>query len=224
MKRTQRILATSLLCFLCVGASLAQKIGDRSSTLVKHAAVITTFFRNDQPSDNEKAMNSVRDEITSVLSKSGIEEVSQAQVNAAWIKVLGQSFDETTVNMPRAEDLVAIGKQLGVDYVLFARTKWHVKSVWVTLGPKTKADATVDLWVINPVSSEFVSRQPDIHSDDTGKEAALGIALDVFVAPVTFVSGGPETPHMQRAGQLAMIKALAPWVKSMQASSNKIGK
>lgn len=211
-----------VVAILALFASLvtAQKIGEKPTTpRLRQAAVLPIlFFEDKKPCDNKTAIRAVTEEIDSVLSKSGIEQLDPARVAVAWSKITGQQPNTQSDEMPKDTDLLALGKALGVDLVICGRVRWHVKSVWVTLGPKTKADATVDFWVINTAKGEFDLKAEGVKADSTKKEDAGGVALDVFVAPVTMVSGGPKTPHMQRSGQIATIDALKPWIEKLQSS------
>jgi hypothetical protein len=53
----------------------------------------------------------------------------------------------------------------------------------------------------------------DVRMDSTAKEDALKAIGALFVSSLfTVVSGGPKTPHEQRAVQLATAKAMEPWL------------
>jgi len=211
----------AILCLAIAPTALAQKIGaptQSTSTHVKKAAVLPLmFFKDDEPSDNTTAINSFKGELDAVLEHYGITKMDQATVNGTWQQSTGQIWDDKQYVLPRPEDLVAFGKKMGVDYVVFSRLKWHVKSVWVGLGPKTKADATLDLWIIDIRASEFELKADSIKAGDTEKEPAWRTAGAILLTPIfTVVSGGPETPHMERAGVTALDKALEPWVTKQQ--------
>lgn len=228
------MLVKSLLggMFVFVGLAItttvfSQKIGGGDSysageIRVKRAAILPMlFFREDKVAKNEKAIKACTDVVDAVFKKYGVDPVDLPHVNVAWQKVTGQRFDEKQYQLPKAEDLVALGHELGVDYVVFSRCKWHVKSVWVGLGPKTKAEATVDFWIVDTQNSEFCLKSDGIFADDTKKEETVGIAVDIFVGPMTVFSGGAETPRMQQAGQSAFAKALEPWTQKQ--NKTKIG-
>jgi hypothetical protein len=49
--------------------------------------------------------------------------------------------------------------------------------------------------------------------DSTAKEDSLKAVGTILLTPLfTVVSGGPKTPHEQRAVQLAIAKAIQPWL------------
>ncbi|HXG23711.1 MAG TPA: hypothetical protein VNJ09_04080, partial [Chthonomonadales bacterium] len=52
-----------------------------------------------------------------------------------------------------------------------------------------------------------------VKMDSTAKEDTLKAAGTILLTPLfTVVSGGPKTPHEQRAVQLAIAKAMQPWL------------
>src|SRR5205823_6457464 len=90
---------------------------------------------------------------------------------------------------------------------------WHTKSVWIGLGPKTKSDCTVDVLIVDVRSEEVALDAKQVKMDSTAKEDTLKALGSVFVSGLfTVVSGGPKTPHEQRAVQLATAKAMEPWL------------
>ncbi|CAN5458029.1 hypothetical protein BH11ARM2_BH11ARM2_17630 [soil metagenome] len=169
----------------------------------------------------ETARETVQKTFKDLLEKSGNQIVEGPSVVAAWQNLGQKPFDEdiegdeTYPEMPTPKDLLSLGKKLKVDYVLASRLKWHTKSVWVGLGPKTKADCTIDVTIVDVKKSEISLNATDVKTDSTKKENGLAAAGALLVTPLfTVVSGGPKTPHQQRAGQLAVAKALEPWLES----------
>jgi hypothetical protein len=119
--------------------------------------------------------------------------------------------------------MLALGKALGADIVCAGNARWHTKSVWVTLGPKTKADCTVDVMIVNVKSEEIEQDAKNVKADSTRKEAGLETAASLLISMgFTALSGGPKTPHQQRAAQIAIGLAMEPWLKTTAASRRKI--
>ena len=152
----------------------------------------------------------------------GIARISQARANNAWRNMKGSTFSTSLFQMPKPEDLVQLGKELGADYVVVSRCHWKIRTPWVGLGPKTKAHATVDLWIIDVAKSEFALKADQIKSDSTEKAPEWRWAVDLFVAPISVFSGGPKTDHQKRSGVLSLGKALQPWLEKMKVGENSI--
>ncbi len=220
------IVLTALWLLLPVVAT-AQKIGSTATINtakgLKKVAMLPLMFRERDKDDSEEctnttAIDSYQKILTGVFEKLGIEVVDVSQTNAMWREITGQLFETKEFQLPRAEDLVALGKRLGVDYILTSRCLWQVRTIWVGLGPKTKANATVDIWLVDVANSEFLLKADTVKADDTEREPMWKTGVTLFVAPISVVSAGPKTPHMQRAGTTALEKALLPWVEQQQAN------
>jgi len=66
------------------------------------------------------------------------------------------------------------------------------------------------------VTVSILLRRVDGSASSTPTDAVKA-GLDLLLTPlVTFVSGGPKTPHEQRAVQIAVAKALKDWVHPVQ--------
>lgn len=224
---TRYVLILSILMAIAMPlTAFGQKIGRvetaKAAIAVKKVAILPLlFFKDNDVSENKTAIGAYTSELDAVLDTYGIQRVDQATVNSSWQQLTGQPFSTREYQLPPAEQLVELGKKLGVDYVIFSRLKWHVRSVWVFLGPKTKAEAVVDLWIVDVANSEFALKADGIKGNDTEKEPLWKTGVTLFVAPISIVSGGPETPRMERSGRTALDKALEPWIQK-QANS-KIG-
>ena len=63
-------------------------------------------------------------------------------------------------------------------------------------------------------SRAAVYTKEDVSARSDEKFDMVKAGADVLLTPlVTVVSGGPKTPHEQRAVQIAVAKALRDWVK-----------
>jgi hypothetical protein len=115
--------------------------------------------------------------------------------------------------LPSPVQLLALGKKWNVRWVIAPRAKWHTRSIWIGFGPKTKSDCTVDILVVDVKNEEVALDARQVRMDSTAKEDPLKVMGTLFVSSLfTVVSGGPKTPHEQRAVQLATAKALQPWL------------
>jgi hypothetical protein len=159
------------------------------------------------------AETTAKEFLTTILTKSLYEVIPEARVSTAWIKDLGHNQNEDNKELPAPKELLKLGESLGVDWVITGRAVWHTRSIWIGLGPKTKSDCTVDMLIVDVKKKELALDAHNIKMDSTAKEDALKAAGAIILTPIfTVVSGGPKTPHEQRAVQLAITKAIQPWL------------
>ena len=226
MKKLFFLLAITATLVSTLGA---QKIGAPTpATTAKQPKVAfmpLMFWEIDK--GEREYVNTARDPYEKALygtfEKLGMERLGPV-VNFAWKELKGSVFDTALFQLPEAADLVALGKKVGADYVVVSRCKFAVRSDWQGLGWKTRADATVDLWVVDVASSEFALKQVGIFSNSREKSPDWRLAVDLFVAPISAFSGGPKTDHEKKAGLLSLGKAIQPWLEKMQTSGKiKIG-
>jgi len=159
------------------------------------------------------------------------EPMSATLTKTAWEETLQQPLLKPTYDdqnempaLPLAKDLLKLGETLHADLVCAGRAKWHTKSVWVSLGPKTKADCTVDIMIVDVPNKEVVLEAHDVKADSTRTEKGLETAAALLVSfGFTAFSGGPKTPHQKRAGQMAVMLAMDPWLKTIAPKKKKIG-
>lgn len=91
------------------------------------------------------------------------------------------------------------------------------------MGPKTKADCTVSMVIIDVSKGEVILDSKDVVADSTKVEKGWETAASLLVsAGFTVLSGGPKTPHQQRSAQMAIGKAMEPWLKEQAAKPKKI--
>lgn len=220
MKKSILVTLAVLGVLLPMSAAMGQQIGGSTSPAqaVKRIAVLPIlFFEDDNKSDNEEVTSAFQTGLDTIITKLAIDKVDTPHVLQSWKATTGSSFSDSIYQMPDAKSLLQVGHNLGTDYVLFARVKWHARSVWQGLGPKTHANATVDLWIINVKENKFELRAENIVGGSTEHEPAWKSAVTLLVLPVSVVSGGPKTPHMKHAGVVALDKAIGPWVERMSA-------
>jgi hypothetical protein len=178
----------------------------------------------------DTAMETARDVTHKLFEGVNYEVIPEVRAKGVWEDELGYpklklsaGSDDAYPDLPTAQQLLALGQKMGVDVVCAGRAKWHTKSVWVSLGPKTKADCTVDVMIVDVAKQEVVLDAKNIVSDSTKKEQALETFGSLFLAPgITMFSGGPKTPHQKHAAANAIALALAPWLETQAGSSHKI--
>ena len=149
-----------------------------------------------------------------VLHRAHYSSIPSDVAKAAW---LSHNLPEPTMdNLPSVESLSAFGKALNAKEVIYGSISWHTRSIWVNLGPKTISTATVDVYVFNVRTGKVVFQNVDVEGRSDEKSNGYKIAADILLTPlVTVVSGGPATPHEQRAVQLALGLAFRPWVQKV---------
>ena len=150
--------------------------------------------------------------VQEVLQKAGYTLVSSTVAANTWRR-LGMSLPLTDKPASRS-DIVRFGKASKAHYVVTPVFDFHSRSIWVDLGPKTVSTATVDIVITDVVKNKTVYTKEDVSARSDEKFDVVKAGADVLLTPlVTVVSGGPKTPHEQRAVQIAVAKALRDWVK-----------
>lgn len=196
-------------------------------TVPPKVAILPWCFRD----GTETAVKTGKETLSLIFEKTKHEVLSPVVVKSAWEQDLGMpAFPESAAGhdtypaLPTAKELLALGKKLNADFVCAGRASWHTKSVWVGLGPKTKADCAVDMTIVDVKKEEIALDARDVKADSTKKDNGASVAAALVVSMgFTALSGGPKTPHQQRAVQQAIGKAMDPWLKTISASGRKIG-
>lgn len=160
----------------------------------------------------EGAKQKAKEFLSTLLTKIQVDQVSEVKAMAAWAEVNDVSYNVENA-LPTAPQMLRVGQRLGVDWVMSGSVSWHSRSIWVGLGPKTKSTCTISVRIVDVKRQETALDVKDLKMDSTAKEDTLKALGTVFVSGLfTFVSGGPKTPHEQRAVQLGITKALEPWL------------
>lgn len=150
--------------------------------------------------------------VEEVLQKAGYTLISGTVAANTWRR-LGLPLPLTD-KPATLSNIVRFGKALKAHYVVTPVFDFHSRSIWVDLGPKTVSTATVDVVITDVVQNKTVYTREDVSARSDEKFDVVKAGADVLLTPlVTVVSGGPKTPHEQRAVQIAVAKALRDWVK-----------
>ncbi len=173
----------------------------------------------------EGARKTAKDFLTDILAKVRVDRISDVKTVAAW-QEMNQTEFVPSKQMPTAAQMLRVGQKLGVDWVMAGSAAWHSRSVWVSLGPKTKSTCTVTVRIVDVKRQEVALDVAELKMDSTAKEDTLKALGTVFISGLfTMVSGGPKTPHEQRAASLGIAKALEPWLaqhlKAIKIDPNK---
>lgn len=186
---------------------------------VTTVAIFPWTFAENERGTSDTALSTAQDVLRKLFEKrGGFEIVSEARCKAAW-KEIGEKEVPLTVeelgqlpNLQDAKTLLKFGELLGVDYVCSGTLGWTVRSVWVGLGPKTKAHANINVVIIDVKKKEIALEQRDFKSDSTRAEKWYETAGALFVTwGITLFSGGPKTPHMQNAAVKGIGAATDPF-------------
>jgi|GEM_PF-1138947 len=216
----QLTLALAALGSLLIAPQIPYQDPKDSGTPDKIAMLPWTFQEG-----TDTAMTTARETIDTLFHASHCSYLDEGTVLAMWEGGMKQAKLETRVfgpkdympDLPGAKYLLTLGKKLSSDFVVAGRCKWSTDSKWVALGPKTKAWCTVDVLIVDVKNAELDLESLNVTANSTRVEKGWETAGSLLIsAGFTMFSGGPKTPHQQRAAQMAIGKALEPWLKERQ--------
>lgn len=205
-KRNMLFTALAAVTILA-GADLMARAQENSKGAIVVYPVV--YSRNSGTGTSRKTgVRSVQE----ALQKAGYTLVSSTVAANTWRR-LGISLPETE-RPASLHNIVRFGMAVKARYVVAPVFDFHSRSIWVDLGPKTVSTATVDLVITDVVKKATVYTRVDVSGRSDEKFDPVKAGADVLISPlVSVVSGGPKTPHEQRAVQIAVAKALKDWVK-----------
>ena len=220
MTSVKAIVVALLLAFIAVVAP-AQKIRPTDGEKVRVPKVAlwpSIFTEEDEACDNKTAIRTCSEALDEIFQNLGFEKEDQGKVNGV-INQLG--LRSGTKELATPEDMLRLGKELKVDYVVATKWHWHIKTI-LAAGLKTKACCTFETLIIN-VAKEEIDFRPEPYKCDSEKrlsnEEVAGFLLVSILVPV--ISGGPKTPHMERSGKIGCVVALKPWLDKQQPAQDK---
>ena len=168
------------------------------------------------------AEKTAKDTVVALFTGAGQTVVPESVTNDFWVKEFGSAREthvytkegEAPAPLPTPQELLKLGRAMGVDFVTAGRAKWHTRSIWVGLGPKTKATCTVDMIIIDVNKAEIVLEAKNVSADSHKRETAAETAAAILInIGFTALSGGPKTPHQQKSARTAISEAMEPWLK-----------
>jgi hypothetical protein len=166
----------------------------------------------------ETAVASVRE----VLQKAGYTLVSGTVAANTWTRL--RIPQPSTGHPAKMDETVRFGKAVKARYVVAPEFDFHSRSKWVDLGPKTISTVTVNVRITDTRKAKVVYTRLNVQARSDEKFDPVKAGADILLTPlVSVVSGGPKTPHEQRAAQIAVSKALKDWVKQQQRSQRPSG-
>lgn len=206
----RRILMTGVAAALLFGAALTHSAGAQER--VRGSAVIfpVVFARN---SGDETSRKTAIDSVEESLQKGGYSLISRKVAANTWRRMaLQMPSGETPAN---TTDIVRFGAALKARYVVSAVFDFHSRSIWVDLGPRTVSSATVDIVITDVAQGKTVYSRENVMARSDEKFDLAKAGADLLMTPlVTIVSGGPKTPHEQRAVQIAVARAMHGWIRA----------
>jgi hypothetical protein len=196
-------LAALLICTTALPMAFAQETP--RGTVVVYPVV---FSRNSGTSTSRRM---AVEAVNAVLQKAGYTLISSTVAANAWRDF---GFPMPTADRPPTlSDLVRLGKEVKAQYVISPVFDFNSRSIWVDLGPKTVSTATVDILIASVAQDKIVYNREDVSGRSDEKFDALLAGADLIGTPlVTMASGGPKTPHEQRAVRIAVVKAFRDWI------------
>ena len=200
---------TTLIAVAAIGSSHGLPLQNHR---LKTVAVLPWTFRAGTPS----AVETANDTINHFFDRAGYDRLSPDRIGTVWHHQSDwvNMEQDPMPPMPTDQQLKRIGQRLGVDLICVGRVSWHTRSVWVSLGPKTKATCTIDLRMVAIDHGGVSLNERDVQADDTSEESGFQTAAGILTGGlVTVVSGGPASSHQQRAAQIALSRAFEPWLE-----------
>jgi len=192
---------------MLTAAPQAARAQDRERGAVAVYPVIFSHNSGDETSRKTAVVS-----LDETLQKAGFTLISSRVAANTWRR-LGLPM-ASAEDPARRTDLVRMGTELKARYVVSAVILFHTRSIWVDLGPRTVSSATVDIVITDVNDDKTVYSRQDVTGRSDEKFDLAKAGADLLITPlVTIVSGGPKTPHEQRAVQIAIAKAMRDFVR-----------
>lgn len=223
------LIVLSLLPCLAQNAQDNKPIDESSETCAdapETVAILPWIYENGTPG----AQIAAKEFLETILKKSQFfredrfQIIPEARVTLTWTKDMGHDPGSERTEIPTPRELLKLGERLGVDWVITGHAFWHTRRVWIGLGPKTKAECTVDMVIVDVKNKELSLDARGVKMDSVPKENPLKAATTVLLGflgakgwfsstlLLTAVSGGPKTPREQSAVQSAIATIIQPWL------------
>jgi hypothetical protein len=207
MKHILNVIALAASVFTLT--SLPSFAQDTTRRAKATSVVYPIIFEKD--SGTEGSRKTAYESLRGVMEKAGYTLIAEPVATGAWADL--RIPMPTATNGPRAEEIQQFGGKVQADYVLTGTIHFHSRSIWVGLGPKTISTATVSVKLYDAHTGKLEYQKSGAQGRSDEREDALKAAGAILLTPfVTAVSGGPKTPHEQRAVQIAVARAMEGWV------------
>ncbi len=189
-------------------------------------AILPWIYDDGTPGARKAAKEFLQTLLTKSLyfREDSFQFIPEERVVRTWTVDMGHDLALERAGIPTPKELLRLGQKLRVDWVITGHARWHTRSVWIGLGPKTKSDCTVDMVIVDVKKRELSLDARKVKLDSAPREDPLKAATVVLLGvatgggrlittlPLTMVSGGPKTPAEQNAAQAAILTAIRPWL------------
>lgn len=212
MNVIRRKLTFTALATLTASAAwaAAPSMATAQETSKGSAVVYPVVYGRD--SGSEGSRKTAVEAVNEALQKAGYTLVSSTIAANNWNQLNLPS--PTASSSSKTSDIVRFGAAVKARYVVAPVFDFHSRSIWVDLGPKTISTATVSIVITDVKSKRVVYTKKNVKARSDEKFDPVKAGADILLTPlVSVVSGGPKTPHEQRAVQIAVVKALKDWVR-----------
>lgn len=180
---------------------------------IHRVAIIPFVYRG----GTQTAVDTARDTVDKFFDRAGYDRLSTNRIESVWAPNTVLFGDENAYmpRLPSEQAMRRIGRELNADLVVAGEVRWHTRPIWVSLGPKTKSTAYVSIRMVALGDHPPITLNVhEVEGNDTEEESGFKTAAGILTGGlVTVVSGGPETPHEQRAVQIALSRAFEPWLE-----------
>ncbi|MDE2126039.1 MAG: hypothetical protein KGJ62_05565 [Armatimonadetes bacterium] len=150
--------------------------------------------------------------VDEMMQRGGFTLVSRTRAAEAWRR-LGMPRP-TSAHPATLRELTRLGRAVGARYVVAPAFNFHSRSMWVDLGPRTVSTAIINIVIANASTGRFAYVRKGVTGRSDEKFNAVKAGADLLFTPlVTAVSGGPKTPHEERAVQIAVVRAMRGFVR-----------
>lgn len=242
----QRVFVSVVLILFTLSLSpcLAQNAQDNTqiagsseirSDTPETVAIVPWVYEHGTPGARTTAKESLQTALTQSLffREDSFQIIPEESVTLVWTS-MGHDPGSEGTELPAPIELLRLGEKLGVHWVIAGHASWRTRSVWIGLGPKTKSECTVDMVIVDVRKKELSLDARMVKADNAAKDPPLKAATTVLLGllsrnarllatlPLTALSGGPKTPREQSAVQLAIAKAMQPWL-ALHPYNKKIG-
>jgi hypothetical protein len=208
-----KVLHTTAACTLFAAAAILAALPQASQAQERERGTVAVYpvVFSHNSGDGTSRKTAIRS-IEETLQKGGFTLISDRVSANTWRRLgLPNPGDDEPA---RRSDLVRLGTELKARFVVSAVVNFHSRSIWVDLGPRTVSSATVDISITDTTADKTVYSRQDVTGRSDEKFDFVKAGADLLITPlVTIVSGGPKTPHEQRAVQIAVAKAMRDWVR-----------
>lgn len=165
----------------------------------------------------------VAKEIMHGLYKELFEEQGFDVTMGVPVELAMQKHNIRTTGIPTDKELLTVGQELKVDYVLFAHHKVDTKRIWVNLLPRPRSRITIDPTIVDIKKREVVYNPKNkVGVAKGGSNLQTGVGW-VISLPVAMFMGGSRSKAERQAAEKSVKEAYQDFFDSLtKGETNKI--